>query len=559
MIKSEEHRQRAWQGLWPWLAGCLVAAVWFGNLEYRALLHPDEGRYAEIPREMLLMGDWVTPRLNDLKYFEKPPLQYWATALAYKAFGEHNWTARLYPALCGFFGLLLTIFAGRRLFGDSVALAGGAILASSLLYLLGAQVLTLDMGLTFFLNLALMSFLLAQRSDATPFARRNWMWLTWLAMGLAVLSKGAIGIALPGLALVAYSLWQRDWNLWRRLHLGSGVLLLLLVAAPWFIAISLHNPSFAEFFFVREHFQRFALQGHQRAGPWWYFAAVLALGALPWIGLLPTALRLGVRPRILNDRGVDPHRFLVAWCLVIFVFFSLARSKLPFYVLPILPALALLTALGLKELSGRQLAARFAPIVLFALAMLVGWPAIARFGASKFPQELVALYQPWLAAAVVWLLLGALTAVRLAWGCQPRAAVFAMAIAGLGFGGIAITESNELAPAISSREIVQRLGQEEAAFDHRVLFFTIEQYDQTLPFYLKRPVTLVNYTGELAMGIGLEPEKAIAAERTYSARWRSLDQAYAILPIRELHEFQLEGLPYREVARDGSRVIIARR
>ena len=545
---------------WLWLAMILFMAAWFGNLEYRELIHPDEGRYAEVPREVVVKGDWITPRLNDLKYFEKPPLQYWATALAYEAFGEHHWTARLYPALTGFLGVLLTYFAGRRLFGHAVALAGAAILASSFLYLLGAQILTLDMGLTFLLNLALMSFLLAQQADATDRSRRHWILLAWFAMGLAVLSKGVVGIVLPGLALVAYTLWQRDWSLWRRLHLGRGMLLFLLLTAPWFIAVSLENPSFLDFFFVREHFQRFALAGHHRAGPWWYFLPILMLGALPWVGLLPTALRAGDR-RVLPGAtvGVEPRRFLLVWCTATFAFFSLSQSKLPFYILPILPPLALLMALGLATLSGRQLATRFGPIVLVAMAMLVGLPAIGELVARKFPPALVAAYLPWLALAFAWLMVSALAAALLAWCNRQSAAVLAMAIGGLGFGEIALTESNELAPALSSYAMVEQLRLEPNVFDRHTPFFSIEQYDQTLPFYLKRSVTLVNYTDELAMGIGLDPAKAIADERDYFARWRTLDQAYAILPITELQEIGREALPYREVTRDWRRVVIARR
>lgn len=542
------------------LAAILLAVVWFANLEYRALIHPDEGRYAEIPREMVVKGDWITPRLNDLKYFEKPPLQYWATALAYEAFGEHNWTARLYPALTGFVGVLLIFFAGRRLFGSTVAMASAFILASSFLYLLGSQVLTLDMGLTFFLNLALISFLLAQQAETNTRNRRGWMWLAWSAMALAVLSKGVIGIVLPGLALLGYTVWHRDWGLWRRLHLASGLALFLLITAPWFIAVSLREPTFPDFFFVREHFQRFAQAGHHRPGAWWYFLPILVLGMLPWIGLLATALRPGDRSAAPSvNTGVDARRFLLTWCIVVFVFFSLSQSKLPFYILPVLPPLALLVALGLATLSGRQLAVRFALVVLLAMVMLAGLPAIARLAAGKFPPELAAAYQPWLALAVLWLLLFAFAATLLAWRNRRQAAVLAMAIAGLGFGQIALTESNKLAPAMSSHQMVERLGREPGTFDRRVPFFSIEQYDQTLPFYLKRPVTLVNYAGELAMGIALEPDKAIADERAFSARWRTFDQAYAILPIRELPEFDREGLPYREVARDWRRVVIARR
>src|SRR5574340_699124 len=142
-----------------------IAAIWFANLEYRTLVKPDEGRYAEIPREMVASGDWVTPRLNELKYFEKPPLQYWATATAYTLFGEHQWTSRLWTGLTGFAGILLVWFAGLRLFGREAAGYAALLLSSSLLYVLMGHINTLDMGVTFFITLGIFGLLLAQAQD----------------------------------------------------------------------------------------------------------------------------------------------------------------------------------------------------------------------------------------------------------------------------------------------------------------------------------------------------------------------------------------------------------
>jgi len=147
--------------------------IWFSNLEYRKLINPDEGRYAEIPREMVASGDWTTPRLNDIKYFEKPALQYWATAMAYTLFGEHQWTARLWSALTGLLGVLMTFYTGRRLFGEETGWNAALVLGSSLLWVLIAHVNTLDMGVAFFLSAAVCAFLLAQDDAADARARRR--------------------------------------------------------------------------------------------------------------------------------------------------------------------------------------------------------------------------------------------------------------------------------------------------------------------------------------------------------------------------------------------------
>ena len=149
---------------WPlWALAALLALLWFGNLGLRSLTDPDEGRYAEIPREMLSTGDWVIPHLNGIQYLEKPPLQYWATAALYSAFGVHPWVSRLYTAAMGFAALLVIGFAGARLYGPAAGLYAALILASSALFYVMAHLNTLDMGLTFYLSMALVACVFAQR------------------------------------------------------------------------------------------------------------------------------------------------------------------------------------------------------------------------------------------------------------------------------------------------------------------------------------------------------------------------------------------------------------
>ena len=250
----------------------LVAVViWCGNLEYRKLSLSDEGRYSEIPRYMAESGDWITPRLNGIKYFEKPPLQYWTTAAAYRIFGEHNWTARSWPALTGLLGIVLMYFVGARLYGKTAGLYTALVLGSSVLYGALAHILTLDMGLAFFLTLALAGMLLGLDPRADAKTNRRWLHIAAAGCAFAVLSKGLIGIALPGAVVVLYMLIKRDFGLWRRLHLVTGGLLFVAITAPWFIAVSWANPEFAWFFFVHEHLQRYTSTIHQRYQPWYFF------------------------------------------------------------------------------------------------------------------------------------------------------------------------------------------------------------------------------------------------------------------------------------------------
>src|SRR5215813_647672 len=188
----------------------LCVLIWFVGLEYRGLFMPDEGRYADIARQMLDSGDWVTPRLNGIKYFEKPPLQYWATAATFAAFGFDEWTARLWPAVTGLLCIAFTAFAARRLAPASSPGVVALVLAASWGFFLGAQFLTLDMGITFFLTVAMLSYALSRRADIPPWEQRNWMLLAWAAAACAVLSKGLVGVVIPGLALSVYIAVERD-------------------------------------------------------------------------------------------------------------------------------------------------------------------------------------------------------------------------------------------------------------------------------------------------------------------------------------------------------------
>jgi 4-amino-4-deoxy-L-arabinose transferase-like glycosyltransferase len=307
---------------------------------------------------MVASGDWLTPRLNGYKYFEKPPLQYWATAASFRIFGVNEWAARLWPGLTGFLGVLLVFWAGNRLFGPPAGLLGAAVTASCFLYAVVGDLLTLDMALSFFMSAAVLAFAVAQREPGEA-GRRRWMLVAWAAMALAVLTKGLVGAVLPIGAAGVYVLVQRDWKLLSRLELVRGGLLFLAIAAPWFVLVSLANPEFPRFFFIHEHFERFLTKEHDRYQPAWYFLPVLLLGMVPWIVALVPALRSAWR-RAAPPAGFDAQRFLLLWCAVVFVFFSASDSKLVPYILPLFPALAPLIGDYLRSAGRRTLLAQSA-------------------------------------------------------------------------------------------------------------------------------------------------------------------------------------------------------
>lgn len=530
------------------------AAVWFSNLEYRKLVNPDEGRYAEIPREMVASGDWTTPRLNDIKYFEKPALQYWATATAYTLFGEHQWTARLWSALTGFLGVLMVFFTGRRLFGREAGWNAALVLASSLLWVLIGHVNTLDMGVSFFLSAAVCAFLLAQNDGVEARARGRWMLAAWTALALALLSKGLIGLVLPGAALVLYVLIERDWRLAGRLRLAAGTALLLALALPWFVAVSRANPEFFHFFFIHEHFERFLTKQHGRYQPPWYFIPVLLAGMLPWtVTLLDTLARAWKRD---PQRRFQLQRFLLLWSAVVFVFFSISDSKLVSYILPIFPALALLIGDRLTRIGARALAWQTLPAALAGIALLALLPGIERYASREVPVEMFRAYADWLIVAGVLLTAGAAGCAWLAWRGREKAAIALLAAAGLVFAQLALSGHESLSQANSAYYIVQKIKPE---LKPGMPFYSVDTYDQSLQFYLRRTTTMVSYKDELGFGIAQEPGKFIPTVAQFEKTWDADSDALALMSPRTYDSLRAKGLPMRLVARDTRRVIVSRR
>lgn len=528
----------------------LALAAWFGTLDYRKLIGPDEGRYAEISREMAVSGDWLTPRLNGIKYFEKPPLQYWATAAAFKTFGFHAWTARLWTALTGFLTVLVVWWSGRKLFGKAAGNYAAMVLISNLNFVLMGHFNALDMGLTLFTTLALAGFCFAQREGATQQEQKLGMRLTWAAMAFAVLSKGLIGIVLPGATLTLYSLLARDWAPWRRLSLIPGMLIFLAIAAPWFVAVSMVNPEFPRFFFIQEHFLRYATDAGRREGPAYYFIPILLIGMLPWLAVMLDTLWRTAKERSKPDR---PALILLIWTIFVFVFFSISKSKLPSYILPIFPALALLMGRHLAALSASELKARIMPVGLIMLAGLFFIAKAANDVRDPLSRPLYQQYEYWLYAATAVTLCGVIYCLYQAGKGRKLAALIGFSASGLIAGLITLNGHNTLAPTHSSYGIVQKV---RPLLTPGVPFYSVRAYDQTLPFYLNRTLMLVDYRDEFDYGLKQQPELAINSMDAFRLRWAADKQAFALMKPEDNETLRSQGLPMEVVFNNGKWVIV---
>ena len=430
--------------------------------------------------------------------------------------------------------------------------------------MVNAHLLTLDAGVTLWMSVGLGSLFIAQRATATSVEERGWMWAAWAALALATLSKGLIGIVLPGAALVVYTLLTRDWALWRRLHLVTGAVVFAVLAVPWFALVSARNPEFFDFFFIHEHFTRFLTIEHRREGAWWYFVPIFVGGILPWLSVFVATAHRAWRDAPADTNHFHWPRFALVWAAVIFLFFSASGSKLPSYILPIFPALALVIGWQLLVLSDTALARLTLPLVvaagLFTLYVLFAYAwTVAHFADTQQPLGPLLDYGPWIKTGCAVAFLGG----GLGWWWLRRgrrtAAVLAVSLSSLIAWQLLLTGHDTLAESRSAEPILARVVSRYGPLRADVPFYSIRMYDQTLPYYLGRTVVPVDHPDELAMGLASEPNKAIDSVGEWRRRWEAADQAYAIMQPDEFNELQRDGVAMVELGRDPRRVVVARR
>lgn len=386
----------------------VTAALYFWSLGSYALIEPDEGRYAEIPREMNESGDWASLRLHGVRYFEKPPLYYWMTAYSQKIFGGNELAVRVPGALCAIFGACAAGMLARRMFGAVSGVVTIAVLATSILYYAVGRLALTDMPLTFFFTVSMMAFWYADTAcDRTAF--RLWSVIFWASMGAGVLTKGLIAVVLPCGIVFWYSVLMRDMKPLRPLFSMAGILSFIFVTVPAFYFVIQKDPDFFDFFFIREHFLRYTTRIHGRYEPFWFFLPIVPAGLLPWIGLLPPLLAQDSAARVPGDR--DKTVFLLVWLAVVLIFFSLSSSKLIPYVVPCLPPLAILISANAAKMiktgawSGRGLVWTAGVNIVFAVALVV-YPHLQ----NRFPVEQLL---PMALGAAASLILGPVAAYRL--------------------------------------------------------------------------------------------------------------------------------------------------
>lgn len=534
---------------------CLFFTFMLGN---RPLSVPDEGRYVEISREMAATGNYLTPRLNSVKYFEKPVFFYWLEAFSINLFGLNEFTLRLWPALFALFGCLAVAVAGARLFGRLTGLLGATVLATSLLYYGLGRAIILDMPVSILLTLALLSFLMGTH-EAPGLKRRLYLWVFYAFAALSVLTKGLIGIFIPGLVIGAWILLLGEWQMLKTLYIPSGLALFLLIAAPWHIMVGRANPEFFQFYFIHEHVQRYLTKVHGRYKPFWYFMPIVLLGLFPWSAFLVQAIKHNL-PSTWRER--HEHRdalFLILWAGLVFLFFSSSSSKLAPYILPVFPPLALLV--------GRYLAAawdsrdfpglRTGYLIFLVTSLLLAaaflglpyyWPIPAQ-------AQILGVYGYSIASTLA---IGGAAAWGLARYRNLGWAVVAVAVTSVLF----LLQINAVAPRVDAKSVKQLAIELKARLKPGDEVASYHEYYQDLPVYLEQRITVVDWGGELNFGNSVEDTKAWMIDGdTFWQRWQGPATMYVLIRIEEYETLKQSkpGLPLFPIAQDRRNIVLSNR
>jgi len=544
-----------------WLG--LLCLIWLGTLGLRHLIPSDEGRYAEIAREMFVSGDWVVPRYNEYLYFEKPPLQMWATALIFKLFGLGDWQARLWCGLTSLASIILVGVTCRRIWGVRTGTVSALILASSPLWIIGGHFNSLDMGVAFFMSSALCCLIQALHAENSSKQERNWMVACWVMMALSVLSKGLIGIVLPGFVLVIYSLTSMDWTSWKRMHWVKGLLIFFLIVTPWFLLIIEDQASFFHFFFIHEHFERFTTNEHQRTAPWYFFLPLIAVGFLPWLMQVPFAISQSFKERQ-SQPGFKPLWLCFCWVVAITFFFSLSQSKLPGYIFPVLPALAIMTGVWVTQLFEQDQTLNTQKthlwqiqLIIFIIMFVIGFFFISKISKTGevYESDLYANYAQIITLAVSLGVIGLL----LAWIFRTQI-IKSFLIFSCCFILVCLTAGmghESVGRLLSGYDMAQKA---KPLIQKTDPLYSVGMLDHTVPYYLEHPVIMVNYMDELEFGITQEPRRWIPTIEQWIELWgKNLDQkAFAIMGWNTYKQLLEKGVKMQIISEDPIRIIVGK-
>ena len=529
-----------------------IGITYYSALGVIPLLEPDEGRYAEIPREMLASGDFVTPHLNGVTYLEKPPLFYWGNALSFALLGQNEFSARFFTATASIAGVLLTYWMGAALAGRRTGLFSAMVLSTSLYHYIVGRINTLDMTLAVTMIVAIFPawlYLSGKRES------RAYLHLSYFGAALSFLAKGLIGIVFPGAILLLWLVLSR-----RHREIGKaislpGIVLFLAVSLPWVILVQRANPDFFRFFFVQEHFLRYSTKMHHRYQPFWFFLPVVIVGLLPWLAFARRAVRAAWDAREAFLARED-RLFLFCWIFFIFLFFSLSDSKLITYVAPLFPPLAVLFGRALDLWADREDGS-------VRCRAPLGLAAVLAAGILLFPPFTRHVVEP-----SRWVPMCALpVGLILAWGAMPLFVrrLSAERVVYLSFLLLALFLTSLARPAAEYLGMYKSVKNLSAVLSASLrdddVVAQYQTYRQGLPFYTKRRCVLVNEAGELEYGANRAPDrgKYFLDDAGFLALWKSPARVFCVGRPEMLEVFRRKFPDHRLLYRSDEGILIVNR
>jgi 4-amino-4-deoxy-L-arabinose transferase-like glycosyltransferase len=487
LATTDNQRTSWWIGV-----GALLLGLWIYAMPLLLdipLLDPDEGHHAAVAQEMVERGDYVTPRFIGQPFYDKPILFFWAQALSLRLFGMSEAAVRLPGLLFGLLGSITTLIVGWRLLGRRVGITAALFHATTALPVAINQAAVHDVAMIPWVNMALLAFWESANTDSRRRAiLQNVVAGGWL--GLAILTKGLIGVAVVGVVYGLYLIVRRSLNLQAILLGALSLGIAALVASPWYVIMCLRHPGYAYYYFVERHLLGYVTASQQHGyEPWWYYLPLLLAGGLPWVVYLPAALKQWRERGGLaeTDESNRARTFVWLWLMGTLLFLSAAHSKMVTYLLPAFPAVSILAGEVWIRLIDGRLSSSVRRMMVFAfwtscLAAPLGLPIALPVVAHKFHVE----FSPAVWIIAISISLGSVLPLITWWYQKPRLTLaISMGLISAGFGVVMIAMMPHIGPTVSARDLADYINR-TGTMPQQVLVF--EQRIGSLIFYLDQPL-----------------------------------------------------------------------
>ncbi len=535
---------------------------WIGSYPF---FIPDEGRYSEVAREMVATGDYITPRLNGVAFLDKPILYYWLQAIAVRLFGVKEWALRLFPAMLGVLGCIVTYICGRRLFSRRVGFLSAIILATTPLYFGGSHYANLDLEVAVFISCTLLFFMTGIQSEDK--SRPYFFFAAYLSAALAFLTKGLIGIVFPMVILGSWMILLNRLALMKKLHLVCGVILFSIVVLPWYWLVQKANPAFLHYFFVTQQVTRFLSEGvFNNPTPFWFYVPIVLIGFFPWTSFFIQALGISIRNVIKDRYQHQIELFLLLWFSFVFVFFSIPQSKTITYILPVFPAAALLVGHVLSTFweTPKTKTIYWGVVILSLIGLLLAilFLALPHYQWLEISTNLT----PYLTTiAILFLISLSLaffslrqTTLRLLF--TTCASISSLSLFILAMSTIYLNHDTAK-PLIEELKLVMQPQEEVANYF---------KFYQDVPLYLGKRITLVanwdalniakrdNWVRELWYGIPFQKtDDWLISEKTFFERWHNKKRMYAFVNENFFDQFKLYAKKYYFLGRYNDIILLS--